>query len=508
MFPVDVIKIAMEQGIGLTFDDVLVSPGMSNVVPKDVNLKTRLTERISLNVPLVSADMDTVTEYKMAIALAKQGGLGFLWKHPSIEEQAGWVEKVKYNLNVRIDKPITIGPNQKLEEVKKTLKKYGNRFSSLVVVDDEKKVVGLVTGDRTQFAKSGDLVRNFMVEDPVNSQRDFSVQQAYDYMKMEKIGKLILVDFSGRLKGLYCFSDVKSIVEEINPIYNRDEKGQLRVGANVGIRTKENSEEFDNRVEQLLKRNCDVLLVGTAHGHSKNVIDTVNYLKTNFGSKYRFGLVAGNIVTYEGAKVLFEAGADAVKVGIGPGSICTTRVISGAGAPQITAIYEAARAGDEFGKPVIADGGIRYSGDITKAIAAGASCVMIGGILAGTEESPGKIVIYGGQKFKEYRGMGSLGAMKDSGTADRYGHVKDSAEKLVPEGIEGEVPITGNVEEVVYQLMGGLRSGMGYAGAENIRELHEKVRFLRPTSASVAESHPHGVMMTKESSNYPMKRDN
>ena len=496
MLPKDVIKIAMEQGYGLTFDDVLILPGHSEIIPKDVNLKTKFIDTIPLNIPLVSSDMDTVTGPEMAEAIAKQGGLGFLWKHPSAKKQAEWVEGVKYALNAMVNKPITIGPNQTKKEVIDVLPKYKNRFSTLVVVDDD-KVIGLVTRDRVQFAQDNDFVSSFMIENPVILEQDPGVQGAYDFMIRNKISKLILVNSDKTLKGLYCFNDVKSIVEGSDP-FNRDEKGQLRVGANVGIRTKENFEKFDDRVERLLKNNCDVLLVGTAHGHSKNVINTVNYLN-GLKANYKFSIVAGNVVTYDGAKALFEAGADAVKVGIGPGSICTTRIVTGAGAPQITAIYEVAKAGAEFGKPVIADGGIKYSGDITKAIAAGASCVMLGGLLAGTEEAPGEVVMYEGQRFKEYRGMGSLGAMKDYG-GERYGK-KNEKEKLVPEGIEGRVPIKGSVKDVVFQLMGGLRSGMGYAGAKNIQEL-QRAQLIRLTNASLKESHPHGVMMIKESPNY------
>jgi IMP dehydrogenase len=447
--------------------------------------------------------MDTVTGWKMAREIAKQGGIGFLWKHPSAEKQAEWIDRVKLTLNARIDTPITIGPDNTLEDVKKTLARYDNLFSSLVVVDSDNKVVGLVTKDRTQFAKPGDNVKNFMVVNPLTSDKDFSTKEAYDFMKHHGVAKLILVDFMQRLKGLYCFADVKSLVEDINPLYNRDERGQLRVGANVGVRTKENALEFDNRVERLLKKRCDVLLVGTAHGHSENVINTVRYLKNNFGS-YDFDVVAGNAATYGGARDLFEAGADAVKVGVGPGSICTTRVISGAGAPQITAVYEAARAAKEVGKYIIADGGIRQSGDIAKGLAAGAHSVMLGSLFASTEAAPGEIVMFKGQKYKIYRGMGSLSAMKDFGiVGDRYAQVTQDKEKVVPEGVEGRVPLVGNVSELVYQLIGGLRSGMGYAGAENIEELHSKVEFIRVTDAGLKESHPHDIAITEEAPNYP-----
>ena len=492
----------MKQHLWLTFDDVLVLPAESRIVPRDVNLKTNLTKNISLNVPLVSADMDTVTGWKMAREIAKQGGLGFLWKHPSADQQAEWVDKVKFTLNAKISKPVTVGPDSTLEDINTIFEKYDNRFSSLIVFNEDKRVVGLVTKNSTRFAKPGQKVMDFMIKNPIVSDQEFDVKGAYNFMKEYRIGKLILVDREGKLEGLYCFNDVCSIMEE-RSLYNRDKRGQLRVGANVGVRTETNALKFDERVEKLLKKSCDVLLVGTAHGHSENVINTVKYLKEKF-SIYDFDIIAGNVVTYEGAKALFEVGADAVKVGIGPGSICTTRVVAGAGAPQITAIYEAARAGAEYfpPRPVIADGGIRYSGDITKAIAAGASCVMLGSIFARAEEAPGEVVMSKGQRFKEYRGMGSIGAMKDFDTGDRYGKISPK-EKSVPEGIEGRVPIIGSVADVVYQLMGGLRSGMGYAGALNIGEL-QKSKLIRVSNAALRESHPHDIAITGEAPNYPV----
>jgi len=497
-----IIESSGEDNFWLTFDDVLILPSYSEVIPRDVELKTKLTNNINLEIPLVSSDMDTVTGPEMAEAIAKQGGIGFLWKHPDAKIQAGWVESVKYALNALIDRPVTIRYDKTKKDAIETFPKYKNRFSTLVVIDEENRVVGLVTRDRIQFAKDTDLVKSFMIKDPVILDQDLGVKEAYEFMIENKISKLILVNPNKTLKGLYCFNDVKSIIEGADP-FNRDERGQLRVGANVGIRTNDNFQKFDERVKLLLKEHCDVLLVGTAHGHSKNVIETVKYLN-GLKSTNKFDIVAGNVVTYEGAKTLFEAGADCVKVGVGPGSICTTRVVSGAGAPQITAICEVTKAGREFGKPVIADGGIKYSGDITKAIAAGADSVMLGGLLAGTEEAPGEIIMYEGQKFKEYRGMGSLGAMKDYG-GERYGK-KGEKDKLVPEGIEGRVPIKGTVKDVLFQLMGGLRSGMGYAGAKNILELKSR-KFIRVTSASLKESHPHGVLMIKESPNYQPEKE-
>lgn len=481
---------------GLTFDDVLLIPGYSEVVPRDVNLKTRLSTNVRLNVPLVSADMDTVTEHELARVLAQEGGIGFIWKHPYAEAQADEVSKVKYTFNARIDTPICIGEDKTLEDVLKTLDKYDNRFSSLIVTNSDGKVVGLVTDNRTQFASNLDKVKDFMVKDPVTSEEEYNVHQAYDFMKERKIGKLILVNPDGTVKGLYCWNDVKEIVEKINPNYNRDKRGQLIVGANVGVR------DFE-RAELLLRKHCDLLLVGTAHGHSKNVIETVRELKSQFKS-YEFDVVAGNIATYEGAKDLFEAGADAVKVGVGPGSICTTRIIAGVGVPQITAVYEAARAAAEYDKPIIADGGIKYSGDITKAIAMGAESVMMGSIFAATEEAPGDEITVHGRRYKQYRGMGSLGALASSESSkERYG--QKGAEKLVPEGVEGRVPLKGKVSEIIYQLIGGLRSGMGYVGAESIKDLQEKGRLLRISNAGQKESHPHDVEITKEAPNYGAK---
>jgi IMP dehydrogenase len=501
-----VLEKAEKQGFGLTFDDVLIKPRMSKVVPSKVSLETMLSSNIPLHIPLVSADMDSVTEEEMARELAMQGGIGFLWKHPFATQQAQWVKNVKLTLNAKIDTPVSINQNKELKDVRKTLSRYNNRFSTLIVVDDNKRVVGLVTGHRTQFAREGQAVREFMLKNPVTSQEDFDFKGAYDFMRKERIGKLILVDSNKRLKGLYCFSDVKSLIEGINPLYNRDRRGQLRVGANVGVCTRENSGEFDNRVEKLLRNRCDVLLVGTAHGHSENVINTVKHLKTNF-TKHKFDLVAGNVATYEGAKDLFEAGADTVKVGVGPGSICTTRVISGCGVPQITAIYESAKAASEEEKHIIADGGIRYSGDITKALGAGAHSVMLGSLFAATEESPGKIEHFeGGQRYKTYRGMGSLSAMKDLNMiGDRYAQVTQDKGKVVPEGVEGRVPLVGKVGGVVYQLVGGLRSGMGYVGAKNIKELHSLAEFIRVSGAGSREGHPHDITITEETPNYPVR---
>ena len=487
---------------GLAFNDVLLKPQKSSAIPRDVDLTTMLSTNIPLNIPLVSADMDTVTDYRMARAMAMAGGIGFLWRS-SAKNQEDWVDRVKYTFNAKIDKPITIREDQTLDDVTKKLAEYDNRFSSLVVVNSDGKVIGLVTDQETRFADKKDKIKDFMVKKPVTSEKDFDISQAYKFMKKRRIGKLILVNPDGTLRGLYCWKDVKDMMEDETSVYNRDERGQLRVGANIGVRDYK-------RAERLLRKHCDVLLVGTAHGHSKNVIDTarrikrlketVGELKRSF-SQYEFDIIAGNVATYEGAKELYQAGADAVKVGVGPGSICTTRVISGVGIPQITAIYEASKAAAEFDRPLIADGGIKYSGDVAKAMAARGDSVMIGGLFAGTVESPGEIVHIKGKRYKDYRGMGSLGAMASSRhSKERY--KQKGAEKLVPEGVEGVVPLTGPVDDLIFYLLGGLRSGMGYVGAHNIKELQQKGEFIRISSAGVQESHPHDIIVTKEAPNY------
>lgn len=480
---------------GLTFDDVLLKPRRSSVVPRDVSLETFLTPEIPLKIPLLSADMDTVTEAEMAIKLAMEGGMGFLWKSPDIDEQVAWVNRVKYAFNARIEKPITIHDNQTLKDVKATLAKYENRFSTLVVLNEAGKVVGLLTKDRTQFADERDLVKDFMVQNPHTTARRLDVDTAYDYMKKHQVAKLIVVSKSGELKGLYCFKDVKEIVEGRTPMFNRDKDGRLRVGANVGVNDYE-------RAERLLEAKCDVLLVGTAHGDSENVLNTVRELRKRY-RKYEFGLIAGNVASYEGARDLIKAGADAVKVGIGAGTICTTRIVAGVGVPQLTAVYDCSRAARRYGKVAIADGGIRTSGDIVKALAAGASSAMMGSIFAATDEAPGDIIVdEAGARFKDYRGMGSLGAMVDNQTASRYLQEQASAEKLVPEGVEGAVPLKGPLRDVVYQFTGGIKSGMGYIGAESIPELRRKAVFMRITNAGQKESHPHDIKITKKSPNY------
>jgi IMP dehydrogenase len=481
----------------LTFDDVLIKPTNSSILPRDVNLESYLTLEIPLNIPIVSADMDSVTEADMAIKLAMEGGLGFLWKSPNIDEQLEWVKNVKYAFNAKIDKPLAINENQNFCDVKDTLSKYVNRFSSLVVLNNDQKVVGLLTKDRTQFASEKDLVKDYMVKDPFLTTRNLNVDEAYKYMKKNKIAKLIITTNEGELKGLYTFKDVKEIVEKRTPMFNRDKNGRLRVGANIGV-----GKEALERAERLLESKCDVLLIGTAHGDSENVIKTIKEIKKNF-KNYEFGLVAGNVATYEGAVNLIKAGADSIKIGIGAGAICTTRIVAGMGVPQLSAIYEASRAAKKYGKTAIADGGIRYSGDIVKALGAGADSVMIGKLFAESNESPGEIILdKQGIRYKKYRGMGSLGAMIENKTASRYQQSGVLPEKLVPEGIEGAVLLKGSVSEIIYQLTGGIKSGFGYTGAKNLKEFEKRAEFIKITPAGVTESHPHDMEIIQDSPNY------
>jgi IMP dehydrogenase len=481
----------------LTFDDVSIEPSKSKIIPRDINLETFLTPEIPLNIPLVSADMDTITEANMAIKIAMEGGLGFLWKSPDIDEQEKWVQSVKYAFNAKIDKPRTINENQTFKEVREILSKYENRFSSLIVLNNDRKVSGLLTKDRSQFAEEDDKVKDFMAKDLFMTEKNLNVDQTYKYMKKNQIPKLIIVSKSGELKGLYTFKDVKEIVEKRTPMFNRDKDGRLRVGANIGA-----GGDYMERAQRLLEAKCDVLLVGTAHGDSENVIKTVREIKKNF-KNYEFSLVAGNVATYQGAVDLIKAGADAIKIGIGAGSICTTRVVSGIGIPQLSAVYNASKAARKYGKTAIADGGIRYSGDIVKALGAGASCAMIGKIFAQTNEAPGEIISdKNGIKYKKYRGMGSLGAMIENKTASRYQQSEILPEKLVPEGVEGAVPLTGSLSEQINLLTGGIKSGMGYVGARNIKELEKKVNFIKITNAGIIESHPHDIDIIQEPPNY------
>ncbi|GIW93754.1 MAG: inosine-5'-monophosphate dehydrogenase [Pirellulaceae bacterium] len=475
---------------GITFDDVLLEPRYSDVVPAECDVRTRLTQRITLNIPILSSPMDTVTESAMAIALAKEGGLGVIHKNLSIEAQTQEVYKVKRSANGIIVDPITLRPDARVEEARRIMEVHN--VSGVPITEADGRLVGIITRRDLRFLENVDVpVRNVMTrEHLVTVCGKVSLEEAEKILTAKKVEKLLLVDESFRLTGLITIKDIDMMKRF--PRACKDELGRLRVGAAVGV--------FDwERIEQLIHKGVDVLVVDSAHGHSANVIQTVREIKR----QWDIDVIAGNVATEEGCRDLIAAGADAVKVGIGPGSICTTRVISGVGVPQITAIYRAARAAEKAGIPIIADGGIRYSGDITKAIAAGAHAVMIGGLFAGLAESPGQLILYQGRTFKAYRGMGSLGAMVH-GSSERYRQTGQTTNggKLVPEGVEGRVPFKGHLSDFVYQLVGGLRAGMGYCGARTIDQLRKEARFIQVSPASVRESHPHDITITQEAPNY------
>jgi IMP dehydrogenase len=481
-------------GRGITFDDVLLLPGYSDVVPSDVDVRTRLTRRISLNIPMLSSPMDTVTESEMAIALAQEGGLGIIHKNMSIERQTAEVDKVKRSANGIILDPVCLPPDATVARAREVMERQN--VSGIPIVSVDGRLQGILTRRDMRFLEGGDLkVSEVMTrEQLVTATGTVTLESAERILMENKVEKLLLVDEQYKLTGLITIKDIDKMRRF--PQACKDRQGRLRVGAAVGVH------EYE-RVESLIAKDVDVLVVDSAHGHSVNVIETVRTIKERFDIE----VVAGNVATYEGCRDLIKAGADAVKVGIGPGSICTTRVISGVGVPQISAIMHAVEAARETQTPIIADGGIRYSGDITKAIAAGASVVMIGGLFAGLAESPGQQILYQGRTFKAYRGMGSMGAMVH-GSSERYRQGKEAGtSKLVPEGVEGRVPFKGQLSPFVYQLVGGLRAGMGYVGAHNIDELRTDSRFIQVTSASVRESHPHDIAITQESPNYTMEYD-
>jgi IMP dehydrogenase len=473
---------------GLTFDDVLLEPARSEVLPTEVDTRTCLTRDIALNIPIVSAAMDTVTESHLAIALAQQGGMGIIHRNMAIERQAEEVDRVKRSESGMIVDPVTIGPDETIAAAQNLMRRY--RISG-VPVTKEGKLVGILTNRDLRFETRFDLpisevmTKANLITVPVGT----TLEQAEAILHQHRVEKLLVVDDQYYLKGLITVKDIQKKLKYPNSA--KDSQGRLRVGAAIGA-----TGDFLERAQELVRRKVDVLAIDTAHGHTSRVMDAVRTIK----SKYpEVQLLTGNVATYEGARELVALGVDGIKVGIGPGSICTTRVVSGAGVPQITAISECSRATREAGVPLIADGGIKYSGDITKAIAAGADAVMIGSLLAGTDESPGETILFQGRTFKTYRGMGSMGAMS-SGNANRY--EQDPTGKLVPEGIEGRVAAKGPLSDLVYQLVGGLRSGMGYCGSRDIRELQEKARFLRVSPAGLRESHVHDVIITKEAPNY------
>ncbi|MGN6194129.1 MAG: IMP dehydrogenase [Ginsengibacter sp.] len=477
-------------GEGLTFDDVLLIPAYSDVLPRDVNTSTKLTKNISINIPMLSAAMDTVTEAELAIALAREGGLGFLHKNMSIEEQAAQVRKVKRSESGLIIDPVTLRVEATIGEALEMMRE--NSIGGIPIVDQDGKLVGILTNRDLRFEDNMQRpVSELMTsENLITAPEGTDLKKAQSILRKYKIEKLPVVNKKGILKGLITYRDILQVHN--HPFSAKDEFGRLLVGAGVGI-----TKDIGDRVYALQQVGVDVIALDSAHGHTKGVINALKKIKKDFKN---LQVVAGNIATAEGAKALADAGADAIKVGIGPGSICTTRIVAGAGVPQITALLEVSSAIKNKNIGIIADGGIRYTGDMVKAIAAGASCVMMGGVFAGTEESPGETIIYEGRKFKQYRGMGSLGAMAQ-GSSDRYFQDKSSSKKFVPEGIEGRIAYKGNLHEVVHQFTGGLRAGMGYCGAKDIPAL-QKATFIKITNAGMRESHAHDVEITKEAPNY------
>jgi len=473
---------------GLTFDDVLLIPRESSVLPKDVDVSTYLTKDIKLNIPLISAGMDTVTEARMAIAIAREGGIGVIHKNMSIERQALEVDRVKRSEHGIITDPVFLAPEQSINEALKIMERY---HISGVPITVEGKLVGILTNRDLRFEKDfNKKIRDVMTKEGlVTAPVGTTLEQAKDILQHHKVEKLPIVDQEGNLCGLITIKDIEKNRQYPNSA--KDERGRLRVAAAVGV-----TADTMERVTELFKAGADAVVVDTAHGHAQGVIKSVSQIKRIFPGK---NVIAGNVATGEATRALIEAGADAVKVGVGPGSICTTRVIAGIGVPQITAIFDCARVAQKYHIPIIADGGIKYSGDVVKAIGAGADVVMIGSLFSGTEESPGDIEIYQGRSFKVYRGMGSIAAMKE-GSKDRY--FQEDLAKLVPEGIEGRVPYKGPLSETVYQLVGGLRQGMGYCGTPSISYLKADSKFIRITSAGLVESHPHDVQITKEAPNY------
>lgn len=476
---------------GLTFDDVWLIPAHSDVLPRDVDVRTHLTQNVTLNIPVMSAGMDTVTEAEMAIAMAREGGIGVIHKNMSIDEQAREVKLVKRSEHGIIVDPIYLAPDNTLSDADELMNKY---HISGVPITENGKLVGIITNRDMRFET--DLSRP--ISDIMTSKglitapEHTTMEEAKRILQAHRIEKLPLVDDDGHLKGLITIRDIEKMRKFPNS--NKDSDGRLKVAAAIGV-----TSDVEDRVEALLDAKADVLVIDTAHGHSEGVLQTIRRLRKAFP---HLELIAGNVATYDATKALIEAGVSAVKVGIGPGSICTTRVIAGIGVPQITAIYDCAKAAEGTGIPIIADGGIQYSGDIAKALGAGASCVMLGNLLAGTEEAPGEMIIYQGKNYKSYRGMGSLGAMQ-AGSKDRY--FQQNAKKLVPEGIEGRIPYKGHVSDVLFQLIGGLRASMGYCGAKDIKAMNEDTQFIQITGAGLRESHPHDVSITKEAPNYSVK---
>ncbi len=494
----DINKELFESSEALTFDDVLVVPGFSEVLPSETNVTSNLTADIQLNVPLLSAAMDTVSEARLAIALAREGGIGILHRNLSPEQQAIEVDKVKRSQSGMITDPITLPPDATLQQAENIMATY--KISGVPIVNAEKKLVGILTNRDIRFVEPGDFdqpISRFMTPQPlVTAPVGISREDAKTLLQKHRIEKLPLVDESGRLKGLLTVKDIQKEREYPNAAH--DERGRLLAGAAVGV-----GADLETRTGLMVDAGLDVVVIDTAHGHTKGVVAAIQRIHKNWP---KLPVIAGNVVTAEGTLALIDAGAAAVKVGVGAGSICTTRIVAGAGMPQLSAIHACAQAAHPRGVPIIADGGIKFSGDIVKAMVAGADTVMLGSLLAGLEESPGEVVLFEGRRFKEYRGMGSMGAMQGYGK-DRYGSGQGGPSKLVPEGIEGRVPYKGNLHDFVYQLTGGLRSGMGYAGARSLDDLRTKTKLIRITNAGLIESHPHDVIITKEAPNYQLTQD-
>ncbi len=484
---------------GLTFDDVLLVPAASDVLPADVITTTRLTRSISLNIPILSAAMDTVTEARLAIALAREGGIGVIHRNLSVEDQAQEVDKVKRSESGMITDPITLSPDDSMRRAREVMAMY--HISGIPITDEAGKLVGILTNRDMRFESELDRpIRDLMTSTHlITTQVGTTLEEARDILHRYKVEKLPVVDDHGYLRGLITVKDIQKKIQY--PRAAKDAGGRLRVGAAVGV-----GPDHNLRIEALVGEEVDAIFIDTAHGHSRMVVDTVRQVKRDFGKRVQ--IIAGNVATAEATTALIEAGADAIKAGIGPGSICTTRVVAGSGVPQITAIYDCARAAEPYDVPIIADGGIQYSGDIAKAIAAGADSVMLGSLLAGTDESPGELIIAQGERYKDYRGMGSIGAMKQrSFSKDRYfqGEVSEESQ-LIAEGIEGRVPYKGPLTNIVTQLVGGLRQAMGYTGSADIPALQRDTHFVRITGAGLRESHPHDILITKEAPNYGAKR--
>lgn len=480
---------------GLTYDDVLLVPQHSLITPDKVRLKTKLTKKITLNVPVVSAGMDTVTESQMAVAVARHGGIGIIHKNMSIESQAHEVDRVKRSEHGVITDPFYLHPHNKVGDANDLMGQY--RISGVPIVDENHILKGIITNRDIRFESDPEkLIHEVMTkENLVTAKEGTSLEEAEKILRKHKIEKLMLVDDEFKLKGLITIKDIEKVV--IFPERATDERGRLLAGAAIGI-----GSDMKERIEALVKAQVDVVVLDSAHGHSQNIIDALQWIKGNYPD---LQVIAGNIATAEAAEALIKAGADGIKVGIGPGAICTTRVVAGVGVPQFSAVCDVAEVTRKHGVPIIADGGIKYSGDIVKALAAGAQCVMLGSLLAGTDESPGERIIYKGRSFKNYRGMGSVAAM-EAGSKDRY--FQNDTKKFVPEGVEARVPYKGYVKDIIYQLMGGLKSGMGYCGAENLDALYNNAEFIKITAAGMVESHPHNVDITVEPPNYTDARFN